>query len=429
MLGLAGWFTALWLGYEWLTATYIACALSASSTLVVVRQLQQRRQMFEPYGRLVLGVLLLQDVFIITCMVVLLKAPSGWLAIVSGLGATALLGLLAFVIHRWFVPRFCARVKLDDEELLLASLALLFAFSALAFLLDLNFLVGAFFAGFALSAFPINGLVRGMFGSISGFFLALFFICMGAVLTLPSLGMLWHGFVFIVVLLVVTIVLVTVITEWVGYSTRVAIETSLLLSQTSEFSLLIALTGFAYGQITGDLFSVIVLVTIATMTLTPFIARENVVWSLMRFHPRYRRGEYLLADLKDHVVLLGYGSGGARTVKWLRDEGIRVVVIDDDAAVIRKLIEQEIPCIQGDGSDELTLRQANCRKAKAVIASMRRTRDALQALQFLKGCGALVMVRCFETQDAEAVRAAGGYPVLTSDASADKFIEWFAVNG
>jgi len=64
ILGLAGVLTAFALGYDLTTALYLGCALSASSTLVVVRHLQRRRQMFEPFGRLVLGVLLVQDLFI-----------------------------------------------------------------------------------------------------------------------------------------------------------------------------------------------------------------------------------------------------------------------------------------------------------------------------------------------------------------------------
>jgi monovalent cation:H+ antiporter-2, CPA2 family len=42
-------------------ALYLGLALTASSTLVVVRILQQRQQLFEPLGRLIIGVLLLQD--------------------------------------------------------------------------------------------------------------------------------------------------------------------------------------------------------------------------------------------------------------------------------------------------------------------------------------------------------------------------------
>ena len=101
LLGAAGVLTARLLGYDLTTALYLGCALSASSTLVVVRHLQSRRQMFEPFGRLVLGVLLLQDVFIILLMVALLKSPGG--AVASALAvskAIALGGLANFKANR-----------------------------------------------------------------------------------------------------------------------------------------------------------------------------------------------------------------------------------------------------------------------------------------------------------------------------------------
>ncbi|HKJ90328.1 MAG TPA: cation:proton antiporter, partial [Oceanipulchritudo sp.] len=336
-LGLAGLLVARLLGYDWITAGYIGSALSASSTLVVVRLMQQRQQMFEPYGRLLLGVLLIQDVLIILLLVALINAPDGWLAVLRGIGASTALGLLSWLIHRYAMPVICAQVKLDDEELMLGSLALLFSFGALAWVLDVNFLVGAFCAGFALSAFPINGLVRGLLGSLSGFFLALFFICIGFVLTVPGWEALSHGLLLTAVLILVTVVLVTMVAEATGYSTRASIESALLLSQTSEFSLLIALAGLYQGQITTELFSLIALVTIATMTLTPFIAREKVVRKLMTWHPRYNRGEKKVAEMSGHVVLLGYGRSGARMLDALEREKVPLVVIDEDAVLIRKL--------------------------------------------------------------------------------------------
>ena len=291
MLGACGALTAVFLGYDWMNALYLGCALSASSTLVVVRHLQQRRQMFEPYGRLVLGVLLLQDIFIVLIMVALLKSPQGWLMVCNGVANALALGILALGVHRWLVPFVVRRMKLDDEELMLGALAALFAFSTMAYLLDLPFLVGAFFAGFAISAFPMNGLVRGMLGSLSGFFLALFFISAGAFLTIPSLEIVGHSLVFIAVLILVTVFLVAIIAELVGYSSRAAVETGLLLSQTSEFSLLLALTGVASGQITTELFSMIALITVSTMAMTPLISRESVALRLVKLHPRYRSGE------------------------------------------------------------------------------------------------------------------------------------------
>lgn len=428
LLGLAGVVTALWLGYDLMTALYLGCALSASSTLVVVRHLQTRRQMFEPYGRLVLGVLLLQDFFIILIMVALLKWPEGiW---VTGLGVLQALGLgsLALGLHKWLVPWLTRRVTLDDEELMLGALSMLFIFSGIAYLLELPFLVGALFAGFALSAFPMNGLVRGMLGSLSGFFLALFFISIGAFLVVPEAQMLWHGLIFTGVLIVVTVVFVSYLAEVVGYSTRAAVETGLLLSQTSEFSLLLALTGVASGQISMELFSMIALITVSTMTLTPFISRDSVVWALMKLHPRYRRGEAACETMRDHAVLLGYGRAGARLAEYFKAHRVPVVVIDDDAAVIRKLIAKGVPCIQGEGSDPRTLDRAHCREARVVVCSMRRMRDAEPVLTHLKDCPVRVLVRTFEAADAALVEAAGGYPVRTAEASTKVFMEWLEAN-
>jgi Kef-type K+ transport system membrane component KefB len=427
-LGAAGVFTAIFLGYELTTSLYLGCALSASSTLVVVRHLQLRRQMFEPFGRLVLGVLLLQDVFIILLMVALLKSPDGILASVHGVANSIALGFLAVAVHKWLVPWVTKHLKLDDEELMLGALGMLFAFSGMAYLLKLPFLVGSFLAGFALSAFPMNGLVRGMLGSLSGFFLALFFISIGAVLKVPSSVMIVHSLIFIVVLIIVTVVLVSVVAEAVGYSTRASIETGILLSQTSEFSLLLAASGVASGLITGELFSMIALITVSTMTLTPFISREKVAWGLMKLHPRYRRGEIECENLTNHAVLLGYGRAGAQTMHQLHEHGLKVIVIDDDAAVIRKLITQGISCIQGDGSNKRTLRRANCKHARVVICSMRRTRDTLVTLKYLRESRVKVLVRTFEHPETVMVREAGGHPIETAQESAKKFIEWTDLN-
>lgn len=427
-LGIAGVSTAVLLGYDLLTALYLGCALSASSTLVVVRHLQQRRQMFEPYGRLVLGVLLLQDAFIILLMVALRNSPLGAIESVLGVLKAISLGVLAIGAHRWLVPWIVRHVRLDEEELMLGALAMLFAFSGMASLLGLPFLVGAFLAGFALSAFPMNGLVRGMLGSLSGFFLALFFISIGMILTLPDWTLIQHSLILIFVLVVVTFILVTFVTEMAGYSTRAAIESGILLSQTSEFSLLLAVMGMSTGQITPELFSLIAIITVTTMTLTPFVSNDKVAWALMAWHPRYRRGETDCETLRGHAVLLGYGRAGPSTVAAFKDQQIPVVVIDDDAGVIRQLIANGIHCIQGDGSNPKTLARANAREARVVLCSLRRTNDVEGALIYLKDAAPDVMVRTYEPWESEMVHNAGGIPIQTNSAATETLLDWIDTN-
>lgn len=233
---------------------------------------------------------------------------------------------------------------------------------------------------------------------------------------------------FIVVLVVVTVAVVSYIAEKAGYSIRAAIESGILLSQTSEFSLLLALAGLTSGQISQELFSMIALITVTTMTLTPIISREKVVWFLMRLHPRYRKRESRCGVMRDHAVLLGYGRAGARTLKILQQHGLNVVVIDEDAGVIHKLIEQNVACVQGDGSDEHVLTQVHAREARIVLCSMRRRRDAEAAIEYLRDSSAKVFVRTFEQYEAERVKALGGIPVETASAAASSLMEWLESN-
>ena len=155
---------------------------------------------------------------------------------------------------------------------------------------------------------------------------------------------------------------------------------------------------------------------------------DKIAWSLMKLHPRYRRGEVDCEHLQGHAVLLGYGRAGRQTLQLFKEHDIPVIVIDDDAAVIRKLITRDVRCIQGDGANPRILARANCREAKAVVCSMRRTRDANIALDYLRNHPTKVFIRTFEPDETEFVKNAGGYPIETARASAHTMIEWLDVN-
>jgi Trk K+ transport system NAD-binding subunit len=79
--------------------------------------------------------------------------------------------------------------------------------------------------------------------------------------------------------------------------------------------------------------------------------------------------------------------------------------------------------MRGDGSEEHVLNRAGARNAKLIIASMRRVGDAITVLHHAKGIP--VIVRVFEESEAELVRAAGGTPILNSDAATETFLAWF----
>ncbi len=423
MIGIA---TARWLvGFEWLEALYLGFGLAASSTLVVLRQLRVRQAMFEPFGRVLTGVLLLQDAALVLVIVILARVTDGFGSLALGLGEAVLLGGVAWLAQRHLIPALVKRMKPDEESLLLWLVAVLFVFVGIAFVLGLPPIVGAFAGGFAFSAFPLNGLVRGQLSSVTDFFQALFFVALGALVGVPN-GSQWLAAAqFSLIVLVFTPPLVTAVAEWRGMHTRSSIETGLLLAQTSEFSLLLGLSGLALGHLSSNGFEVLALTTMITMTATPFIGREGVARWLLPFHPFRRRVE-VPESPHGHVVVLGFGKAGMWTVKPLVKAGEHVLVVDDDAAVCNELSARGIEVLRGDGSDEHMLERAGAAKAKLVICSMRRVGDAVKVLESLKGVP--VMVRVFEKAESEAVERAGGIPIHTAAAAADTFMAWLNAN-
>jgi Kef-type K+ transport system membrane component KefB len=421
LLGVLGLGAALSLGFALAESLYLALAITASSTLVVIRLLQQRQQLFEPFGRLVLGVLLLQDLLVILLIPVITRAPEGMAAALLGLLAALFLMGVAWVFLRWVTPAFITRIEPDEETLLLTTLALLFTFLGLAHVLGLPLAAGAFLAGVALSPFPVSGVLRAQLNSLSDFFLAIFFTALGGLLVIPSWNALLQAAVLAALVIAATPPLVTVVAERAGLSARPAIESGLLLAQTSEFSLIVALQALALGHVDPEIFTIIALVTVSTMMLTPFIATNRMTWRLMALHP-LRQQTLIRERPSNHVLLLGCGDNGLPLLETLITSGNEVLVVDDDPAVIENLQEGDIPCIRGDGADFEVLETANAVEAKVIVSTMRRVQDNLAMLRAVKGTPALV--RVFDPSDAERIEAAGGTPVVYSRAAAADLLQW-----
>lgn len=421
LLGALGSLTSLALGFDLLTALYLGLALTASSTLIVLRLLQRRRQLFEPSGRLVVGVLLLQDVLVILLIPLLIRTPEGSAAVARGVLGTAALVALAYVTLRWGSRRI-ARLHWDEEALLLAALAVLFTFIGLAYVLAIPVAAGAFLAGVALSPFPMSGVIRGQLSSVSAFFTALFFIALGALLTPPSFVVLGQAAVLALLVILVTPILVAVIAERAGFAARPAIESGLLLAQTSEISLVVGLQGLMLGQITQDVFTLLALVTVTTMVLTPYLMSESLVRMLLRAHPvsSVARPEERHSG---HLLLLGCGSGGMPLLETLIAAGQDVVVIDDDPEIVERLRRGDVACVRGDASDPEVLRKAGAERARLISSTIRRPRDNQHLLELVRDSP--VLVRVFDEEDAAWVKDNGGIPILYSEAAAEEFMEWF----
>lgn len=421
-LAAAGIGLALGLDYGLTDALYLGLALSVSSTIVGVRLLQGRRQLFEPFGRTVVGVLLLQDVLAILLLPILIRLPDGPVATLWSLGGTILLlGCVATVMTS-LVPFLLDR-ELDAETELLVVLGVLFGFMGVAEWVGVPRFAAAFLAGVSLSAFPISGIVHSEMQPLYDFFAALFFASLGVAVSFPDWALLGHAALFGGTVLILTPFLVVRVGWWTGLAARSALESGLLLSQTSELSLVVGLQAIVVGQIAGDVFAVIVLTTVLTMMATPLLTREGVVGELVRWHPS-RRPDQLPEVPSGHVLVLGGGQSARPLLRLLRESDYKAVVVDEDPAVVAQLRDQGITCVRGDGGDLSVLLEAGAAQAEIIVSTLR-TPTVLEDLLHYVSDTVPILVRVFENGEAEWVEDRGGTPIRFAHAAGDAFMTWF----
>jgi Kef-type K+ transport system membrane component KefB len=420
---LAGFGVARLLGLAPGPALYVSGALSTSSTLMAVRHLRQKEAVTEPLGRLVTGVLLVQDIIVVVALVILTGFPDGAVAVSANLVRMVLLLAVVLVARRWVLPWLIVGRRLDEEVLLLAVIATLFLFVGGAHHLGLPLAGGAFLAGLALARFPLNGLARGQLTSLTDFFVALFFTALAGSIEITGPAMVGQALALVGVVVLLTPPLVSVLAERAGLCTRAALESGLVLAQGSEFALILGLIGLRLGHLEPEVFSLIALVAALTMILNPLLVHERSLKWFLRWYPFRPRGDAVAGPLRGHVLMLGFGAAGMWALKPLRAAGHEVLVVDDDLAVIAGLKRRGIPCLRGDAADAGVLQRAGAAEAKLILVATRRVRDAEEVLRRVPQVP--VIVRVFEAGDAERIRALGGTPVLNSLAAADAFMAWF----
>lgn len=403
------------------TSAHLVLAIGASSSLVVLAALRRKERFFEPTGRLVIGVVLLQDLAVVLGLAIL-----GWPAMPAMQAGRAVLGLVglmlaAAAIARWVAPRFLVRKDLDEEERLLFMLSVLFAFVGLAAWVDLPLVTGAFFAGLSMSRFPVGGIIRGHVQSFSDFFTLTFYVALGTMIAVPRGTLSFHEAAFVLAFLLVRPIVLFPLVRRTGLHVRAALESVALLSQTGELALIVAIVGMERGALDEGALAVIVGAVVLTLTFVPLLSSDRTTFWLLRLFPGRRSA--MPSSARPQVLLIGCGEGGKATLRKLQEQHVSVLVIDDDPSVVDALTQAEVPALRGDALDPSVLGQAGAERARVVISTLPRIEDNERLGIQLHGRP--LFVRVFAEEHAERLRARGARPVIEAELAEKVFLEWY----
>jgi CPA2 family monovalent cation:H+ antiporter-2 len=365
---------------------FLGAVLSLSSTAVVLKTLTERGETNTVHGQVMLAILIAQDLAL-GLMLAILPALQNPANISLALG-TALLKVLlflamAFAVGRWIVPQLIKRIaETENSELfLLTVIALCLGVALITSKLGLSIEMGAFVAGLMIAEIDYADQALAKVLPLRDTFASLFFASIGMLID-PNILIQNFGTILslVAVVMVGKAAIVLPIVLKFGYSFNTAVIASLGLNQIGEFSFVLALVGLQQGFITQEKYLLLLGTTAITLLLTPVSLRLSPVLAnklanipfLSHYLCRFRDTKDLSIPegFCDYVVIAGYGRVGQVVTSILKNQGHKVLVIDNSEAAIKRLRIENIPYVFGDADSELVLEKAHLHKAKALAIAL-----------------------------------------------------------
>lgn len=383
-------------GLPWYSALAVAMAFSMSSTAVVLRVLQQRRELESTWGRVAFGVLLVQDLVTIAIMPlipVLAKAakvePVATEEAAAGHGGgNPLIGLVVIaafiVVAKAVLPRLLgAAAKVSAEVMLVLSAAVALGAAALTTQFGLSPELGAFTAGFVLAGTPMRYELSGQLAPMRDLFMAVFFTTVGLGADLSAIMANW----WIILLAAASVLAVKTaglgIAAWaMGAPGHVSAMTAMSLSQAGEFSLVILEIAAVQGLVSPGHESLALSVAIVTLIVTPSMV--NAAHALApkiaeRIRPAPWAKATALRDSGDapadghgpglhgHVVIAGFGPVGRAVADRLAAAGIAFTIVELNPETVKRQRALGRAAFYGDVTNEEVLRSAGIETAAHVV--------------------------------------------------------------
>lgn len=377
------------LGYPWNESVFVGFLFSLSSTAIVLKTLQDRQELSEPHARNALAILIFQDIIVVPMMLItpMMAGETNNLAmsILMLVVKSAFVVIITYISARYIVPKAMHAVaKTNSKELfILFTITLCFAIAFFTSELGLSLALGAFIAGLIVSESQYSHQATSIILPFRELFTSFFFVSVGMLL---DLGFFMSNVLFILLLVVIVLVVKSLITAIavaiLKYPTKTAILTGLSLFQIGEFAFILSKIGIEYNLLTPQTNQYFLSVSIVSMILTPFtiILSETIANRLLGISKKLGIKKIDVLDnaieeivndnLENHLVIIGYGINGSNLAKAASASNIPFIVIEMDAAIVKREKQKGLPIIFGDATQGHILEAVHLNRARTAVVAI-----------------------------------------------------------
>ncbi len=414
-------------------AVFFGFLVALSSTAIVFKMLSERGELDSPHGRVMVGILVFQDLAVVPLMLITpLLGGQGfdlWQLSMKMIKALILVAVV-LLAARWFVPRVLHQVvHVKSRELFITAVILLCLGTALlTSQFGLSLALGAFLAGLVVSESEYAHQAISDILPFKDSFIGLFFVSVGMLMDTAFITDYWLKISAAVVLIIVIKFLVsTVAAVGAGASLRPALVTGFGLAQIGEFSFVLAGAGRGAGLITGDYYQLFLSASLVTMLLTPFLIRVAPgmsVWATARLLPK--RLSHFAGSTESrgfpkgrsgHVVIVGFGLNGRNLAHVLGQAEIPYVALEINSDTVREMKKKKEPIYYGDGTSAEILTKMGIREARALVVAISDAASSRRIVQTARRANPAlhIIVRTRYVSEVEDLKNLGANEVIPEE--------------
>jgi CPA2 family monovalent cation:H+ antiporter-2 len=432
-VGVAAWM----IGLPPAAAFVVGAVFAQSSTSIIGKQLAEQGEENSRHGRLGLAMSVFQDVTAVPLVVLIpVLAAAGTQSVALPLAEALAKALLAIAVvvfagRRLLRPLFHEVAAGRSAELftltvLLVSLAAAWATDSLG----LSLAFGAFLAGMMLGETEFRHQIESTIRPFRDVLLGLFFVTIGMLVDPASLPRIWHWSLAAAAgLLVIKTLLVAALVRLAGVEAFTAWRTGVVLAVGGEFGFAVLALALSGGAIAAEPAQIALTAVLFSMVAGPLLIRFNrAIAELVASRGKDAAAPAVPvpqpAELREHVIVCGYGRIGQNVGRFLGEEGIPFVALDLDPVRVRDAHTGGEPVYYGDAAERDMLEAVGVMNARLVVVSHDDVGAALKVLHHVRALRPElpVMVRTRDESRVEELRRAGATEIVPETLEAGMMI-------
>lgn len=375
-----------WIDAE--ASVIIASWLSLSSTAIVLKILNDSKEINKKYWQKSLWILLFQDLIVIPILLLISifsqKESNVLLILYETLVDSIALMVILWIFWRYVLDVFLEKVhKINSNEVFMGSVLLIVMWASyFSHYLWLSYSIGAFIAWIMIAETSFKYKIEAWLIPFRNLLLWIFFITVWMQL---DFNIIFDNYIIIFWLIFALILIKSIIIFCILFFSTpkaTALKTALALFQVWEFAIVIFELARKENLISANYSQILIIVTILSMILTPFILKY--IDKIVKFIIKTKFSEFTnIKELKDHIVLIWYGRVWNMVSDYLQENNHEHIIIENnlDAFSIAKGDWKRV--FLWDAQDENMLENVSISEAAFVIISIWSSYDILPIIQKL----------------------------------------------